>query len=73
MASITDNRTDEHLWSWRYDDGDFPVFTQDDRASIAELLEEIERTWIGDGAENWIEFDGSRVATVCGPTTAICG
>lgn len=68
MSSLTGDRTCEHLWSWRYDDGEFAPFTQDHRSTIAELLEEIERQWIDDSASNWIEFDQERIATILGPT-----
>ena len=76
MANITDNRQGEHLWAWRYYDPSCPRIsphTQDDRASIGDLLQEIARTWIDDGAQNWIEFDGQRVATVFGPNAFAIG
>lgn len=61
-----DRKTDseELLWTWIYKEGDYQII-QDQRNTIFALLTEIDQQGIiDDGAANWIEFDGCRVAAI---------
>ena len=62
----------EYLWTWHYRDGSYHVI-QGFAHSSNELLESIQDSWYDDGAENWIAFDSTRVATVYSKTSIQIG
>ena len=62
----------DFLWTWHYQEDDYHII-QDERHTSAILLEEIARTWYDDGARNWIEYDGTRVATIHSATSIQIG